>query len=83
MSFQDSENETTCHQCRQKTTDTKTIRGFFCDVCLKKRGYQEGLVCNGASPDPESLAQTLEKSLGLNNDQANNADGLSEEFNSS
>ena len=32
------------------------------------------------SPDPESLAKTLEKSLGLNNDQADNVDGLNEEL---
>merc|ERR1712150_314049 len=39
-------NGTTCHQCRQKTSDTKTIcrsghcsgiRGMFCGVCLKNR----------------------------------------------
>jgi len=34
----------------------------------------------GTSPDPESLAQTLEKSLGLNNGQADNADVLNEEL---
>merc|ERR1712242_487018 len=37
---------TTCHQCRQKTTDTKTIcrsgecvgvRGQFCGSCLRNR----------------------------------------------
>jgi len=41
-----SQSGTTCHQCRQKTTDQKTIcrsgrchgvRGFFCGVCLKNR----------------------------------------------
>jgi len=35
--------------------------------------------CDNVNPDPESLAQTLEKSLGLN-DQADNADVLSEEL---
>ena len=42
----DSENGTTCHQCRQKTDDLKTIcrntacfgvRGQFCGPCLKNR----------------------------------------------
>ncbi|RZF40703.1 hypothetical protein LSTR_LSTR007994 [Laodelphax striatellus] len=42
----DSVNGTTCHQCRQKTTDTKSVcrsgscvgvRGMFCGVCLKNR----------------------------------------------
>ena len=32
------------------------------------------------SPDPESLAKTLEKSHGLNNDQADNVDGPNEEL---
>ena len=41
-----SESGTTCHQCRQKTSDTKTIcrsghcqgmRGMFCGVCLLNR----------------------------------------------
>jgi len=34
----------------------------------------------GASPDSESLAKTLEKSLGLNNDQADSVDGLNDEL---
>ena len=42
----DQENGTSCHQCRQKTGDTKTIcrsgrcvglRGFFCGPCLSTR----------------------------------------------
>ncbi|KAK4310909.1 hypothetical protein Pmani_017564 [Petrolisthes manimaculis] len=42
----DQENGTSCHQCRQKTADTKTIcrsgrcvglRGFFCGPCLRTR----------------------------------------------
>ncbi|XP_045599040.2 uncharacterized protein [Procambarus clarkii] len=42
----DQENGTSCHQCRQKTSDTKTIcrsgkcvglRGFFCGPCLRTR----------------------------------------------
>ncbi|KAK7069711.1 Cell division cycle-associated 7-like protein, partial [Halocaridina rubra] len=42
----DQENGTSCHQCRQKTSDTKTIcrsgrcvglRGFFCGPCLGTR----------------------------------------------
>ena len=41
-----SQSGTTCHQCRQKTTDMKTIcrsgrcagvRGYFCGICLKNR----------------------------------------------
>ncbi|XP_057655988.1 cell division cycle-associated protein 7-like [Diorhabda carinulata] len=41
-----STNGTSCHQCRQKTTDTKTfcrdkfcvgVRGQFCGVCLENR----------------------------------------------
>lgn len=44
--FYDSIHGTTCHQCRQKTSDMKTIcrkghcfgvRGQFCGVCLKNR----------------------------------------------
>jgi len=44
-----SENGTTCHQCRQKTLDEKTVcrsgrcvgvRGFFCGLCLTNR-YNE------------------------------------------
>ena len=35
--------------------------------------------CDNVNPDPESLAQTLEKSLGLH-DQTDNADVLSEEL---
>jgi len=43
-------NGTSCHQCRQKTLDTKTIcrsgfchgvRGAFCGVCLKNRYGQD------------------------------------------
>ena len=34
----------------------------------------------GTRPDPESLAKTLEKSLGLNNDQADNVDALNGEL---
>ena len=34
-----------------------------------------------ASPDSESLAKTLEKSLGLNNDQADNVDALNDDLN--
>lgn len=44
-----SENGTTCHQCRQKTLDTKTkcctkacITGQFCGPCLKNR-YTESV----------------------------------------
>lgn len=42
----DQENGTSCHQCRQKTSDIKTIcrsgkcvglRGFFCGPCLRTR----------------------------------------------
>ena len=42
----DRVNGTTCHQCRQKTTDTKTlchnlncrgVRGQFCGPCLANR----------------------------------------------
>ena len=42
----DQSRGTTCHQCRQKTRDVKTIcrsgrchggRGFFCGVCLRNR----------------------------------------------
>ncbi len=45
-----SQNGTTCHQCRQKTLDTKTvcrsghcagIRGKFCGVCLPNRYGQD------------------------------------------
>ena len=48
-----SQSGTTCHQCRQKTTDFKTIcrsgrcqgsRGFFCGVCLKNRYGQDARV---------------------------------------
>ena len=35
----------------------------------------------GASPDSDSLAKTLEKSLGLNNDQADNVDALNDDLN--
>ena len=35
---------------------------------------------NDVRPDPESLAKTLENSLGLNNDQADNVDGPNEEL---
>ena len=38
------------------------------------------LDCKGASPDPESLADTLEKSLGLNNHKAGIFDGSNDEF---
>ena len=34
----------------------------------------------GACPDPESLTKTLEKSLELNNDQADSVDALNEEL---
>ena len=46
----DGDNGTSCHQCRQKTLDMKTIcrsgvcsgvRGFFCGVCLQNRYGQE------------------------------------------
>jgi len=46
----DRENGTTCHQCRQKTLDSKTfcrsgnchgVRGYFCGVCLKNRYGQD------------------------------------------
>ena len=46
----DKDNGTTCHQCRQKTLDTKTIcrsgrcrghKGQFCGTCLKKRYGQD------------------------------------------
>ncbi len=45
-----SQTGTTCHQCRQKTTDVKTVcrsgncagvRGFFCGVCLLNRYGQD------------------------------------------
>lgn len=48
----DRVNGTTCHQCRQKTIDSKTVchnknckgvRGQFCSPCLQNR-YGEGLV---------------------------------------
>lgn len=47
-----SQSGSTCHQCRQKTTDTKTfcrsgectgVRGQFCGVCLLNR-YGEDIV---------------------------------------
>jgi len=49
----DRENGTTCHQCRQKTTDVKTIcrsgrcaggRGLFCGICLKNRYGEDARV---------------------------------------
>jgi len=45
-----SQNGTTCHQCRQKTIDQKTIcrsghcagvRGMFCGICLRNRYGQD------------------------------------------
>ncbi|RXM27081.1 Mitogen-activated protein kinase kinase kinase MLT [Acipenser ruthenus] len=45
----------TCHQCRQKTTDTKTscrnpkcvgLRGQFCGPCLRNRYGEEGSTCH-------------------------------------
>ena len=45
-----SHDGTTCHQCRQKTTDVKTVcrsgncagvRGYFCGVCLLNRYGQD------------------------------------------
>ena len=48
--IRDSESGTTCHQCRIKTMDTKTIcrsgrctgnRGMFCGSCLKNRYGQD------------------------------------------
>lgn len=48
----DRVNGSTCHQCRQKTIDSKTmchnkhckgLRGQFCATCLQNR-YGEGLV---------------------------------------
>ncbi|XP_053554427.1 cell division cycle-associated protein 7 [Bombina bombina] len=50
---------TTCHQCRQKTTDTKTncrnpdcmgVRGQFCGPCLKNR-YGEDVKAALLDPD--------------------------------
>ncbi|KAF2359005.1 Zinc-finger domain of monoamine-oxidase A repressor R1 [Trinorchestia longiramus] len=54
-----SASGTTCHQCRQKTSDTKTVcrsghcvgyRGMFCGSCLKNR-YGEDV--HNALKDPE------------------------------
>ena len=45
-----AQSGTTCHQCRQKTTDVKTvcrsgncigIRGYFCGICLLHRYGQD------------------------------------------
>ncbi len=53
-----SQDGTTCHQCRQKTLDTKTVcrsgtcagvRGKFCGVCLRNRYGQD---CREALKDP-------------------------------
>ena len=55
----DSENGTTCHQCRQKTDDLKTVcrsescfgvRGQFCGPCLKNRYGEDA---KKAIMDPE------------------------------
>ncbi|KAG0727010.1 Cell division cycle-associated 7-like protein [Chionoecetes opilio] len=55
----DQENGTSCHQCRQKTSDTKTIcrsgkcvglRGFFCGPCLRTRYGEDA---RKALMDPE------------------------------
>ena len=55
----DQENGTSCHQCRQKTSDTKTIcrsgkcvglRGFFCGPCLRTRYGEDA---RKALVDPE------------------------------
>ena len=55
----DKMNGTTCHQCRQKTLDAKTVcrsgscngvRGAFCGVCLKNRYGQDA---REALKDPE------------------------------
>ncbi|XP_043524436.1 cell division cycle-associated 7-like protein isoform X2 [Frieseomelitta varia] len=52
-------NGSTCHQCRQKTLDTKTVcrsgeciglKGQFCGVCLKGR-YGEDIVTALKDPD--------------------------------
>ena len=48
-----------------------------CDVFSSTSSPPEG---EGASPDSDSLAKTLEKSLGLNNDQADNVDALNGEL---
>lgn len=49
-----SSTGTTCHQCRQKTLDTKTIcrsetcvgiRGQFCGMCLKNRYGEDAATC--------------------------------------
>ena len=54
-----SKSGTTCHQCRQKTSDVKTVcrsgncagvRGMFCGVCLKNRYGQD---VRQALKDPE------------------------------
>ncbi len=55
----DSSKGTTCHQCRQKTIDQKTIcrsgqcagvRGMFCGICLRNRYGQDA---RQALKDPE------------------------------
>ncbi|GLH05408.1 Cell division cycle-associated 7-like protein [Gryllus bimaculatus] len=57
----DQLNGTTCHQCRQKTFDTKTVcrsgrcvgvRGMFCGICLPKR-YGEQVADALKNPDWE------------------------------
>lgn len=53
----------TCHQCRQKTTDTKTncrnpecsgVRGQFCGPCLRNRYGEEvkDALLNPVRPEP-------------------------------
>jgi hypothetical protein len=50
----DSENGTTCHQCRQKTVETKakctSCTLFFCPRCLENR-YSETVAASNAKPD--------------------------------
>ncbi|KAF4073730.1 hypothetical protein AMELA_G00246740 [Ameiurus melas] len=62
----DKENGSTCHQCRQKTLDTKTecrnpycqgVKGQFCGPCLRNR-YGEDV--RTALLDPEYL-ESLQK----------------------
>jgi hypothetical protein len=50
----DSENGTTCHQCRQKTVETKakctSCTLFFCPRCLENR-YSETVAASNAKPN--------------------------------
>ena len=63
---------------------------WFLELCVPKNRQDflrlisirvfESLFFSVASPDSESLAKTLEKSLRLNNYQADNADALNDEL---